>query len=105
MAKSIQWAALLEGKHLGVQQIPNAKITAVMEKGVHYIQEDAEHFLPANAVFLSTGWMPNPSFAPEQFPPEIREQLLWIGDSKTPGRISSAVRTAAKAALSESTIY
>lgn len=105
MAKSIQWAALLEGKHLGVQQIPNAKITSVMEKGVHYIQEDAEYFLPADAVFLSTGWMPNPSFAPEQFPPEIREQLLWIGDSKTPGRISSAVRTAAKAALSESTIY
>lgn len=41
-----------KGKHLGVQQISNAKITAVMEKGVHYIQEDAEHFLPCRRRIL-----------------------------------------------------
>ncbi len=99
MAKSVQWVALGAAKKAGISMICEAEINAVTEDGIHYTVNGEEAIVTADHIILAHGWTASPALQRENFSEAYQDSILWIGDGKTPGRITEAVRSAAEAAV------
>lgn len=104
MAKSVLWVALLDAKERNVQLIAEATVTGVTNAGVFYNKDGKEQFCPADTVVLAQGFTANDQLCPDRFSPEARKKMVWIGDVKGPGKIPEAVRSGAKAALTDESV-
>ncbi len=98
MARSVLWACLLEAKKEGIQCVGEAEILRVTPQTVQYRQHGEEKEIPADTVLFAHRWQPAPAFRQTSWPAELLPRIVFLGDAKTPGRISEAVRSAVQAA-------
>ena len=92
-----RWVTIARLRALGVKMERNAKVEEITESGVRASRDSSSEFFQGHSVVLAVGMEPNQQLARE-LPAKVAS-LQVIGDSAEPGKISDAIESGFRVAL------